>query len=129
MPVPPDRWDTEMWPRVVEAMLGCWLLITPFVFRGTVSLDDYVVNAAVCGSLVLASSLSSIWPPAAMARLGTLAVALWLMPHGYFAAERPGPPAAQNEIVVGLTLILFAVLPNQINERPAPWRDSHPGGS
>jgi hypothetical protein len=111
-----------MWPRVVEAMVGCWLMITPFVFRGTASLDDYAIDAAVCGALVLTCAFASMWPPAAWMRLGTIAVALWLTAHGYFGAERPGPPAAQNEITVGLILILFAVLPNQINEVPAPWR-------
>jgi hypothetical protein len=111
-----------MWPRVVEAMLGCWLLITPFVFRGTTALDDYATKAVVCGGLVVTCALASMWPRAAWARLGTIAVALWLTAFGYFAADRPGPPAAQNEITVGLILILFAVLPNQINEAPAPWR-------
>jgi hypothetical protein len=110
-----------MWPRVVEAMVGCWLVIAPFVFRATTSLDDYATNAVVCGLLVVTLALASMWPPAAWARLGTIAVALWLMAHGYFTADRPGPPAAQNEITVGLILMLFAVLPNHINEVPAAW--------
>lgn len=114
-----------MWPRVVEIMLGCWLLVTPLVFRDTPGAGNYAGNALVCGALLGTLSLLSFWRPLRLAHLGTLLVALWLTGHGYFSAQRPGPPAAQNEITVGLILLLFAVLPNEINQRPLPWRGSH----
>ena len=48
---------------------------------------------------------------------------LWLTGHGYFSAVRPGPPAAQNEIMVGLMLLVLAIIPNEASEPPVPWRD------
>ena len=111
-----------MWPRVVEVMLGAWLLVSPFVFRGTARVDDYVFVQVAAGAVVITASLLSFWPPAAAARLVTLAAALALTAHGYFAAARPGPPAAQNEIMVGLTILLFAILPNETNRPPAASR-------
>ena len=112
-----------MWPRVVEVMLGAWLVISPFVFRGTADLERYTVNFVVSGSVVTVASLLAFWRPAGWARFVTLLAALWLTGHGYFAAVRPGPPAAQNEIVIGLLLLIFAILPNETNRPPVPWRD------
>ena len=111
-----------MWPRVVEVMFGAWLVIVPFVFRGTPEIDRFVVNAIVTGSIIIVASLASFWPPAGWARFVTLGASLWLVGHGYFAAVRPGPPAAQNEIMVGLLLLLFAILPNETNRPPLGWR-------
>jgi hypothetical protein len=111
-----------MWPRVVEVMLGCWLLVTPFVFRDTPAVGEYTANAVVSAALLIAASLLTFWRRTRLAHLGTAVVALWLICHGYFAAARPGPPAAQNEIVVGLVLLLFAILPSETNEVPLPWR-------
>jgi hypothetical protein len=107
-----------MWPRVAEVALGCWLLLTPFVFRETQAVGSYSVNAVVSGSVVILASLLSFWDRTRFAHIVTLFVSLWLAAHGYFWAERPGPPAAQNELVVGLLLLLFAVLPNEINAPP-----------
>ena len=111
-----------MWPRVVEVMFGAWLLIVPFVFGGTPEVDRFVTSAVVSGSVVIVASLMAFWHRAGWARFVTLAASLWLVGHGYFAAVRPGPPAAQNEITVGLLLILFAILPKETNRPPIGWR-------
>lgn len=111
-----------MWPRVIEGMLGCWLLVTPFVFRGTTAVEDYTTSALVSGAVVIVMAVLSFWEPARLARFVTLGVSLWLALHGYFAAERPGPPAAQNEIMIGLTLLLFAIIPNEASRPPRAWR-------
>lgn len=111
-----------MWPRVVEIMLGAWLLITPFVFRHSADIDAYAANAMVSGSIVIAASLLCFWRRADRAYFVTLMMAFWLMGHGYFSAARPGPPPAQNEIMVGLLLLLFAILPTETNQPPGPWR-------
>ena len=114
-----------MWPRVIEGMLGAWLLLTPFVFRGTEAVGGYVFNAVACGAAIAVASLLSFWRPTRHARFLTLAASLWLALHGYFGAERPGPPAAQNELVIGLTLLLFAIMPNEVNQVPEPWRPAN----
>lgn len=110
-----------MWPRTVELMLGVWLTISPFVFRGTQRWIEYSINDAISGGLVIACSLLAFWPPMRRANLGTLVVAAWLVTYGYFSAARPGPPAAQNDIVVGLLLAVFAILPTRANEPPDGW--------
>jgi hypothetical protein len=118
-----------MWPRVIEGMLGCWLLVTPFVFRGTTAVEDYTTSAIVSGGVVIVMAVLSFWEPTRLARFVTLGVSLWLALHGYFAAERPGPPAAQNEIMIGLTLLLFAIIPNEASQPPRAGRHQEAGAS
>ena len=113
-----------MWPRVVEVMLGAWLVISPFIFRDTSGLERYTVSMVVSGTVIAVASSLAFWSPAAGARYVTLLTSLWLMAHGYFFAARPGPPAAQNELVVGLVILLFAVLPNDVNRPPEKWEHS-----
>jgi hypothetical protein len=115
-----------MWARVVEIMLGCWLLVTPFVFRDTPGIEAYARIAVIVGALAGAMSLLSFWNPMRFARFGTLILAFSLMIHGYVSAARPGPPTAQNEIVVGLVLLLFAILPNDVNRPPGRVSGSEP---
>lgn len=111
-----------MWPRVVELMLGAWLVISPLVFRGTAGVETYAFSMVAAGTAVVVASVLCFWPPTAAARIVTLLAALWLAGHGYFSAPRPGPPSAQNEITVGLLLLVFAIIPNETNRPPAPWR-------
>ena len=113
-----------MWARVIELMLGAWLAISPFVFRGTPQVDDYFVNDLICGSLAGLFALFSFWRPTRRAHLATLALGAWLALFGYFSADRPGPPAAQNDLVIGLLLIVFAVVPTEASRPPIPWRDT-----
>lgn len=115
-----------MWPRVTELMLGVWLIIGPFVFRGTQEMERYIWSMVVSGAVVVVASLLSFWGATSQARFATLLASLWLAGHGYFAAVRPGPPAAQNELTVGLLLLLFAILPNETNRPPVAWRERRP---
>jgi hypothetical protein len=117
-----------MWARVVEIMLGAWLVISPLVFRDTPDLERYIVNDMVSGSLVIAFALLCFWRRATRAHLATLVLGAWLAGFGYFSAPRPGPPAAQNEIVLGLLLMVFAVVPTEAARPPEQWRARQEAG-
>jgi hypothetical protein len=111
-----------MWARVVEIMLGAWLVISPLVFRDTPwpralhrqRPDVRIAGHRLCPALFLAAR--------ERAHLATLVLGAWLAGYGYFSAPRPGPPAAQNEIVLGLLLMVFAVVPTEAARPPEPWR-------
>lgn len=117
-----------MWARVIEMMLGAWLVISPFIFRGTPGLERYVVNDVIAGSLAIVFALLCFWGRTPRAHLATLVLGAWLAGYGYLSADRPGPPAAQNDIVIGLLLMVFAVVPTAAARPPAAWRrpDSPP---
>jgi hypothetical protein len=111
-----------MWARVAELMLGAWLMISPLVFRGTASADSFVMRDLSCGAAVIALSLLSFWTRTGWAHLITAALAVALGLMGYLGSDRPGPPAAQNEIMIGMLLLLLAIVPNEANQPPPAWR-------
>lgn len=113
-----------MWARVVEVMLGCWLAVSPFVFRHGPEHRILWFSDLFSALIVVVLALSSFWPPLRFAHVAIVAVGLWLIALGFFAPY-PTPPALQNDIVVGLLLMIFAIVPNNANQPPKPWREFH----
>ena len=111
-----------MWPRVAELMIGCWLVLSPLIFRGTLAVEQFAVVDVAAGGVVIALSLLSFWRRTEWAHFGTGLLALALGVFAYFGFERPAPPAAQNEITVAMILLLLAIIPNEANLPPKPWR-------
>ncbi len=109
-----------MWPRVVEIMLACWLMASPFVFRPAPT-GTGVAISFLTGLGVLVLSFLSFWDRTRRAHLLILAIAVWLIVTGYVAGH-PAPPSAQNRIVVGLLLAMFAIIPTRVNEIPDAWK-------
>jgi hypothetical protein len=111
-----------MWARVIELMLGVWLLLSPFIFRETAGAGDFRSTDVSTGSTVIVLSLLSFWQPLRRSHIATGVLALWLVIWAWFAAARPGPPAVQNEIVVGLLLLMLAIVPNEASSPPESWK-------
>ena len=112
-----------MWARVVEIMLGCWLAISPFVFDHPVENSAWWINDLCSGFAVGTLALLSFWTPLRHAHFGLLLVALWLIGFAYLALPYPTPPALQNDLIVGLLLLMFAIIPNEASLPPQKWRD------
>jgi len=112
-----------MWPRVVEVMLGCWLGMSPFIFRHNSYQRELWWNDLGCAFAVVTLSLLSFWRCCRAAHFGLCAVAIWLVAFGYAEAPVPAPPALQNDILVGMLLLMFAIIPNEANLPPRSWSD------
>lgn len=112
-----------MWARVIEVMLGCWLAVSPFIFRHPAGDQVLWLNDLFSATAVIVLALVSFWPPLRFAHVANLAIALWLIAFGFWAFPYPAPPALQNDIVVGLLLLMFAIVPNEATLPPRPWRD------
>lgn len=110
-----------MWPRVVEFMLACWLAISPFVFRHDPDATFLWASDLACAAVVAALSLGSFWRPAHWLHLLILVVSAWLVAVG-FVGGYPAPPARQNDIIVGILLLLLAVIPSYADQPPEKWR-------
>jgi hypothetical protein len=111
-----------MWPRVVELMLGVWLVLSPWIFRGTASIEAFAPVDIGVGGAVIVLSLLSFWRRTEWAHLVTAGLAAWMGLVAYFAWPRPGPPGAQNELTLAMLLVMFAIMPNEANTPPRPWR-------
>ena len=110
-----------MGPRAVEVMLGLWLVLSPFVFGHLEQHPQLAVSDFAAGAATVVLACLSAFHRLRRAHLGNLLVAAWLCGYGYFAFAHPAPPGAQNELLVGLTLLLFAIAPTGANDPPEAW--------
>jgi hypothetical protein len=111
-----------MWPRVAELMIGLWLILSTLIFRGTNGVEQVAPLDVSAGAAVVVFSRQSFWRRTEWAHVATALLAFGLGAFAYFAWERPGPPAAQNEIFVAFLLLLLAIIPNQATDPPRSWR-------
>lgn len=110
-----------MWARVVEIMLGCWLAVSPFVFRhGGEETVLWVVDWSAAVAIVVIG-LVSYWPPARHVHLLVCLVGICLCAFAYLWEPYPTQPALQNHFVIGLLLLMFGILPNWASEAPVAW--------
>ena len=113
-----------MWPRTSEVALAVWLALSPFIFRHAPEHAVLWWSDMVAAFLVMTISLLSFWRRTLHVHLLNVPIALWLMAFGYFALGNPPPPGAQNEMVVGLILLMFAIIPSEATLPPAEWREA-----
>jgi hypothetical protein len=114
-----------MWSRVVEIMLGCWLLVAPFVFQHSAEHVGWWITDLAAGSAVIMFGLLSHARPTRHAHLLTLIVACGLIGYAFSQAlGSAGPhvsPAQQNEVILGFLLLMFALVPNEASQPPESW--------
>lgn len=111
-----------MWARTVEVMLGLWLGASPFIFGHPTDEPGLWWNDLGTAFLVVTISLLSFWSSTSHAHLLNIPVALWLLAFGYFGSGEPPSPAAQNELMVGLLLLMIAIIPSGATLPPEEWR-------
>lgn len=111
-----------MWARVVEVMLAGWLVASPFIFRHPYGASGLWAADWIAAALVVIFALLSFWRPSQYAHLLTVAVALVMFGAGWIQ-ERPVPPGWQNQMFVGLTLLMTSIIPSQASDPPPGWRE------
>lgn len=112
-----------MWGRWCEIAFGLWLLASPWVVPGSTT---YRWSCIVCGATAILFAAASFRRRWHLVHLATLGVAAWLMLHGWLGTRGEGnPPAPQNEILVGLVLATFAIVPSEAFRPSLPWRHAH----
>lgn len=106
-----------MWARISEIVLGIWLIASYFLFA-TGSWHD-LSNAFL---IILFASLSYKEKLNKMHLLQVLP-ASWLLLLSYTYPTHLLPFGYQNYILVGLTLLMFAVIPSNASDHPRPWKE------
>ena len=110
-----------MWPRVTEALIGCWLAASPFLFGHIADERRLWVNDFACAATIWICAGLSFWRPLQRLHLVQILIAIWLLGFGYLASSEP-LPALQNDILVAFVLMMFAVIPSEANRPPLSWR-------
>jgi hypothetical protein len=98
-----------MWPRVVSALLGVWLMAAPALlgYSGTASTSDRVV-----GPLVAAIAIIAIWEITRPLRWLGVPFGLWLLVAPSFF-HFPSH-ALLNSAVVGTVLVILSFLKGKV---------------
>ena len=112
-----------MWSRVVEIMLGCWLAVSPFVFRHAADETQFWINDFSCATAVMTLAMLSCWKPTRHAHVGIVLVGIWMIVFAYQNFPEPAPPALQNSALIGFLLIMFGVIPNDAAFPPVGWQE------
>ncbi|WP_425398004.1 SPW repeat domain-containing protein [Aeoliella sp.] len=112
-----------MWARIIECMLGVWLLMSPFIFRHPADAAHLWTNDLAIGCLLMLLSLGSYWSKARGAHWLLLVVGVWLIGFGRFNGTPPLEPALQNELIVGLLICMLSIIPNEASLPPVRWRN------
>ena len=112
-----------MWARVIEVALGCWLAMSPFIFRHAADDRALWVNDLLSATAIILFALLSFWRRLPFAHLASGLVGFWLIAFGFWVGPYPTPAALQNDIMVGLLLLMFAIVPNKASLPPRPWRE------
>ncbi len=111
-----------MWARIIEVMLGCWLLVSPFVFRHPAADTFLWINDLAVGGVVITISLLGCWSRLGKIRLLNLVTSAYLYTIALALNWPPPPPGAyQNYIVVALLLLILAIIPTSSAVPPKPW--------
>ena len=110
-----------MWPRMVEILIAIWLAASPFVLGHIDEHPALSISDIACGVIIAASAVISFSEHWRRMHLGELAVAAWLLGFGYLGSSEP-LPGLQNDILVALVLMMFAIIPSEANRPPRSWR-------
>jgi hypothetical protein len=110
-----------MWARVIEILMAAWLAASPLIFRHSPDARLLWVTDLSCALGVAIFSILSFRPELSKLHLLNLAAACWLLGVGAFAAPSPPPPALQNEVMIGLLLLMFAIVPSHASDPPRSW--------
>ena len=110
-----------MWPRIVEVMLGLWLVLGPLIFRPESSDLALIVNHLVYGTATVVAALIAI--RVRFLRVVTIAIGLWLIGYGYVAGGYPAAPGYLNLIVTGVLVSALGLIPTDCLQPTQSWRE------
>ncbi len=114
-----------MWPRLVNAALGVWLMFAPAVLGYSTS--DAVASSAdrIIGPLVVSAAIAAIWDEIRPLRWVNVALGALLALAPLVLGPFLGWPVAGavNAMVTGIAVIAFGLIRGDItNEFGGGWR-------
>jgi hypothetical protein len=105
-----------MWARYIELLLGAWLIAAPFLLG-----PERTAIEITCGALIILFAAMSFSRRFRAAHRINIIVSLVLAAAAYLGASHPATAAEQNDIVAGLLILMFAIVPSEASLPPHAW--------
>jgi hypothetical protein len=110
-----------MWPRVCELLIAAWLAASPWVLGHVEGPREMWLCDVAAAAGIAFLALASFTERGRRLHLLELPIAACLVGFGFLAAAEP-LPNLQSDILTGLVLAMFAIIPSPANEPPRAWR-------
>lgn len=110
-----------MWARIFEVSFAIWLSLSWLIFRypeGSTlfMLHDFFIAAVI-------STISLLNYKYRYIHLFNFLTSFWLIALVYFSGTSIMYAISQNYMVVGLTLLMFTVIPPRASHPPKEWEE------
>jgi hypothetical protein len=111
-----------MWPRLVEIVIGVWLVASPWVLPPP---HDFAstIAAVLGGAEIILLGWLSYLPSLRKVHLVEIIIAVWLLAVAYTSALPPNAPVIASHILTAFVLMNFAIIPTQANRPPRAWEE------
>ncbi|TBW29038.1 hypothetical protein EZJ28_03895 [Gramella sp. KN1008] len=101
-----------MWPRMINTILGLWLMISPGIFQYSSAAAD---NGHIAGPIIVTFSIVAIWEATRVVRKWNFPVGIWLLAAPWILGYE-NTLAIVSDMSVGVLVLIFASIPGKIEK-------------
>lgn len=112
-----------MWARILELILGGWLMASPWVMDYPPTATAWRFATFDAGIGVVVFAVLSWVPRLSFMHVAHLLVGAGLAATAFVGPPQPAPPPVQNHLIVALILMILALVPTRSSFPPAAWRE------
>lgn len=102
-----------MWPRIINTILGLWLMIAPGIFQYSSAAAD---NGHIAGPIIVTFSIVAIWEATRVVRKWNLPVGIWLLAAPWILGY-DNTIAIISDMGVGVLVLIFASIQGKITQK------------
>lgn len=93
-----------MWPRIINTLLGLWLMIAPGIFQYSSAAAD---NGHIAGPIIVTFSIVAIWEATRGVRKWNFPIGVWLLAAPWILGY-DNTIAIISDMGVGVLVLIFA---------------------
>ena len=112
------------WQDPLSAVLGVWLLVSPWVL-GFAEQTTPTVNAAVIGIALIATGIGATFVPRAWEEWTEGALGVWLVVSPWVLAFDTLQLAMMSTVLTGVAVLVLALWVLATDKDYADWRTAH----
>ena len=101
-----------MWPRIINSLLGLWLMIAPGILQYSPAAAD---NGHIAGPVIITFSVVAIWEATRVLRKWNIPVAIWLLVAPWILGY-DNTIAIISDMGVGVLVLIFSSIKGKIEK-------------